>query len=160
MSNRFGTLLALSICACGAGFAPVAGFAKEALRVTIDEAKIAKIPANAVTLVIGNPIVADVTMLKSSDVMVLTGKSFGQTNVIALDAKGNVIDEELIKVIPASTALVVQRGFDRDSYSCDPVCMPTVQLGDAPTWFDAASGQAATHSGAAKSAAASGNTMK
>ena len=97
------------------------------LSVTLDEAKIAKVPDGTVTLVIGNPIVADVTMLKGSGAMVVTGKGFGETNLIALDAQGNVLDEKTIRVIPTDSTLIVQRGMERESYSCAPQCMPAVQ---------------------------------
>ena len=109
------------------------------LSVTVDEAKIARIPEGTTTLVIGNPIVADVTMLKGSGAMVVTGKGFGQTNLIALDAKGEVLDEKMIRVVPTAATLLVQRGTERESYSCAPQCMPTVQLGDGKQFSDASS---------------------
>lgn len=137
--------------------ASLAQEAKAPLRVNIDEAKIAQIPDNAVTLVVGNPIVADVTMLKGSNAMVLTGKSYGETNVIALDAKGNVLDEEQIRVLPAlshRTLLVVQRGDARQSYSCDPNCMPSIELGDDADWFEGATKQVGQRTGLAHGQAA------
>jgi Pilus formation protein N terminal region len=109
------------------------------LSVTLDQAKIARIPDGTVTLVIGNPIVADVTMLKGSGSMVVTGKGFGETNLIALDAVGNIIDEKTVRVVPTGSVLVVQRGMERESYSCAPDCMPTVQLGDGRQFGDASS---------------------
>ena len=74
--------------------------------------------------------VADVTMLKGGNGMVVTGKGYGQTNLIALDAQGNILDEKQLRVEPGQSVLVVQRGEARASYSCNPWCMPTVQLGD------------------------------
>jgi hypothetical protein len=110
------------------------------LSVTLDQAKIARIPDGTVTLVIGNPIVADVTMLKgSTGAMVVTGKGFGETNLIALDAQGNVLDEKTIRVVPTDSSLIVQRGMERESYSCAPQCVPTVQLGDGKMFGDASS---------------------
>jgi hypothetical protein len=111
----------------------------EVLRVNLDQAKIARIPEGTATLVIGNPIVADVTMLKGSGAMVVTGKGFGDTNLIALDAKGNVLDEKTIRVVPTGSVLVVQRGMSRESYSCAPQCMPAVELGDGKQFTDASS---------------------
>ena len=58
------------------------------IAVTLDQAKIAKLPAGATTLVIGNPMIADVTMLKNNNSMVITGKGFGQTNLIAINGEG------------------------------------------------------------------------
>ncbi|MBV8662998.1 MAG: pilus assembly protein N-terminal domain-containing protein [Hyphomicrobiales bacterium] len=139
MSPRVSLLLALG----GLVFAPVAALAGSpgALQITLDQAKVAKLPAGATTLVVGNPAIADVTMLKSGVGMVVTGKSYGETNLIALDAQGNIIDEKQIDVEPTRSVLVVQRGAERVSYWCNPTCMPTVQLGDDNKAFSEASGQ-------------------
>ena len=102
----------------------------DVLRITIDQAKVVKLPPGTTTLVIGNPLIADVTMLKNTAGMVVTGKGYGQTNLIALDDHGNIVDEKQLRVEPGRSVLVVQRGDSRTSYSCDPWCMPTVQLGD------------------------------
>ncbi len=121
-----------------AGQTPAAAQAQNAvLNVTLDQAKIARIPEGTVTLVIGNPIVADVTMLKGSGAMVVTGRGFGETNLIALDSRGTVLDEKTVRVVPTSSTLIVQRGMERESYSCSPSCMPTVQLGDGKEFTDA-----------------------
>ena len=117
------------------------------MTVTVDQAKIAQFPDGTVTLVIGNPIVADVTMLKGAgSKMVVTGKGFGETNLIALDGQGNVLDEKTIRVIPTNATLLVQRGMERESYACAPQCMPTVQLGDGKVFGDA-SGQITARNG-------------
>jgi hypothetical protein len=109
--------------------------------VLIDQAKVARVPAGTSTLVIGNPLIADVSMLKGGVGMVVTGKGYGQTNLIAIDAQGNIIDEKQLRVEPSHDVLVVQRGNSRASYSCNPWCMPTVQLGDDATVFGDAGGQ-------------------
>jgi hypothetical protein len=113
----------------------------EVIAVTLDQAKIAKLPAGAATLIIGNPMIADVTMLKNNNSMVITGKGFGQTNLIAIDAQGSVVEEKQVRVLPAKTVLVLQNGSSRISYACNPECMPTVQLGDDDKTFTEAGGQ-------------------
>jgi hypothetical protein len=40
---------------------------------------------------------------------------------------------------------VVQRGNERESYWCNPLCMPTVQVGDDNQAFETASGQITAH---------------
>jgi hypothetical protein len=149
MSPRVFLLLAL------AGAVPTVALAAPAapasappgmLTVTIDQAKVAQLPAGTRTLVVGNPAIADVTMLKGGSAMVVTGKGYGLTNLIALDAQGNIIDEKNIAVEAAKAVLVVQRGSERESYWCNPVCMPTVQVGDDNTVFSTASGQITAHS--------------
>jgi Flp pilus assembly secretin CpaC len=130
---------ALGLALAGAQASANAAAPAPVLSVTLDHAKIAQIPDGTVTLVIGNPIVADVTMLKGSEAMVVTGKGFGETNLIALDAQGNVLDEKIVRVVPTTTVLLVQRGMERESYSCAPQCMPSVQLGDGKLFYDASS---------------------
>lgn len=116
------------------------------LRITVDQAQVAKLPANTQTVIIGNPAIADVTMLKGGGGgMVVTGKGYGRTNLIALDASGALLDEKEIHVQPTRNVLVVQRGNSRESYSCDPVCMPSAVLGDDTKVFGDVSGQITAH---------------
>jgi Flp pilus assembly secretin CpaC len=124
------------------------------LDVILDQAKIARVPEGTKTLVIGSPIVADVTLLKGSNTMVVTGKGFGETNLIALDGEGNILEEQMIRVAPTRTTLIVQRGMDRESYSCAPQCMPVVELGDGPVFGNASAQITARNTLAAPSAPA------
>ena len=103
------------------------------VKITVDEAKVDEVPEGTSTLIIGNPMIADATLLKTGGKMVLTGKGYGQTNLIALNSEGKVLLEEQLRVLPPGTVLVFQNGTSRTSYSCNPVCMPTVQLGDDKT---------------------------
>ena len=126
------------------------------LSVTLDQAKIAKLPPGTSTLIIGNPMIADVTMLKASGAMVVTGKGYGETNLIALDSNGSVIVEEQLRVLPARSVVVLQNGTSRVSYSCNPDCMPTVQLGDDPKTFSDAGGEITSRNNYATGAAGGG----
>ena len=122
----------------------------EVLSITVDQAKIAKLPPGTSTLIIGNPMVADVTMLKQNGAMVVTGKGYGETNLIAIDNQGEILDEKQIRVVPTSAVLVVQRGNARQSYSCKPECVPSVQLGDENTAFSEAGSQIQTRNSLAQ----------
>lgn len=136
-------VLALAISAAPALAAGAAS--DDILRITLDQAQVAKLPANTATVIIGNPAIADVTTLKNGAGMVVTGKGYGQTNLIALDAQGNLLDEKQIHVDPTDKVLVVQRGATRESYSCDPTCMPSAVLGDDPNVFNSVTGQVTAH---------------
>lgn len=114
----------------------------EPVTVTIDHAKILRLPERTQTVIVGNPIIADVSVQKSG-VLVLTGKSYGRTNLIALDAGGLLIAESMISVQAQNEEVVtVQRGLDRESYSCTPSCQPSLLLGDANKYFSEVGGQA------------------
>src|SRR5712691_3920278 len=106
--------------------------------------------ADHVTVVVGNPMIADVS-LQPGGIMVLTGKGFGMTNVLALDRAGNILMEKSVQVHgPRDDVVVVYRGVLQESYSCAPKCERRVTLGDAPAHFDAALGQTVTRSGTAQ----------
>ena len=111
--------------------APVATAADtKSVIVQLDRPRIIKTIPGVQTMVIGNPMVADVTMLKGNASMIITGRSFGATSLISLDSSGNTIDETVIRVTGSDTSLIVLRGTSQESYSCSPRCAPTVALGD------------------------------
>ncbi len=102
-----------------------------AIDVVLDKAKVIRMPPHAETIVVGNPIIADVTTLKNNGLVVVTGKGFGETNLIFLDGTGNAIEETSVRVQASPSLLTVQRGFNHESYACQPRCEPTVSLGDS-----------------------------
>jgi hypothetical protein len=112
------------------------------LTVMIDHAKVVKLPERTQTVIVGNPIIADVTVQRNG-IMVVTGKSYGVTNLIALDGTGILLSESLISVqAPTESLVTVQRGLERESYSCTPSCQPSLLLGDATKYFGEVGGQA------------------
>ena len=109
--------------------------ASETVTVALDKAKLLRYPPATETIVLGNPIIADVTMLRGSGTLVLTGKSFGETNLVLLDHAGGIVGQFDLRVEPPTNLLTVQRGMDRESYSCAPRCQPAVSLGDASSFL-------------------------
>ncbi|HEX4767489.1 MAG TPA: pilus assembly protein N-terminal domain-containing protein [Lichenihabitans sp.] len=128
--------------------------AKDILTVRMDKAKLIKYPPETETIIVGNPIVADVTMLRSSGMLVVTGKGFGDTNLILLDHDGNVLIDADLRVEPSDSLVTVQRGTDRETYACQPRCEPTVTIGDASTFIKDAAGAISARNTAASPAAA------
>ncbi len=98
--------------------------------VKVNMARVLRISAPAATVIVGNPGVADVT-IQDPQTLILTGKSFGQTNLIVLDSFGEPIADTLIEVVQmqAGTTTVYQ-GQLRTTLACAPVCQPTVMMGD------------------------------
>ena len=122
--------------------------AAETLTVVLDQAQITQLPERAGTIVIGNPLIADVT-LQAGGNMVITGKGYGSTNIIVLDRTGATLMTKIIRVVGPRDAVVVYRGIDRESYSCAPDCERRITLGDAPPYFDATIGQSGARTGQA-----------
>ena len=114
----------------------------EPVAVVIDHAKVFRLPEGTQTVIVGNPIIADVSVQRNG-VAVLTGKSYGRTNLIALDPLGATLTETMIVVqAPTEAVVTVQRGLERESYSCTPDCQPSLLLGDAAKYFNDVGGQA------------------
>jgi Flp pilus assembly secretin CpaC len=119
--------------------------------VKVNMARILRIDAPAATVIIGNPGVADVT-IQDPQTLVLTGKSYGQTNLIILNGAGNPIADTMIQVTQDTADIVtVYMGNSRQTYSCEPVCQSTVMLGDDAGFTGEALGSAQTISGMAQS---------
>lgn len=129
----------------------------DTVTISVDQAQIVKLPERAATIVIGNPLIADAT-LQTGGVLVLTGKGYGATNLLALDRAGRVILDKTVQVLgPGSSDLVVvYKGVERESYSCAPECERRITLGDSTPYFAATLSQAGTRTGQAQSAAPGG----
>lgn len=142
----------MALGAAGAGLSATSAAANDrAIRVDLDYARIVKIPPGAQTMVIGNPLIADVTMLRNSQLMVITGKSFGTTNLIVLDRTGAQVGESIVTVVPPEDKVVVQRGTHRESYSCNPKCAKAVDLADDNQYMAQTIDAVKAHDGAATS---------
>jgi Flp pilus assembly secretin CpaC len=126
------------------------------ISVYVDQAKLLKLPAKVATIIVGNPLIADVT-LQSGGIVVVTGKGYGATNFIAMDRSGDVLVDRQIQVEgPTERLVTVYRGVERESYSCAPICQRRITLGDGENYFKAAIDQAGSLSSQASGAAAAG----
>ena len=90
------------LCALAMGILvwPAMGVAEpvpDAIDVNVDQAKLVKLPARVATIVVGNPLIADVT-LQTGGLIVVTGKGYGATNFIAMDRAGEVLVDRVIQV--------------------------------------------------------------
>ena len=112
-----------------------------AMVVHLDQAKIVKLPERTATLVVGNPLIAD-AVVQPGGVAVITAKSYGATNLVALDRNGATLSDQSIQVVgPADRVVVVYRGIDRETYSCMPNCERRITIGDTAGYFTANLGQ-------------------
>jgi len=123
----------------------------EPISVKVNMARILKINAPAATVIIGNPGVADVT-IQDPQTLILTGKSYGETNLIILDSRGSAIADTMVSVVEPLSAdgLTMYQGQARNTLNCQPICQPTVMLGDDATFATSTSGSSATITGMAK----------
>ncbi len=148
LSGLFACILCAAVSCAGAAQA-------ETFDVQVDQARIMKLPDKVATIIIGNPLIADVA-LQAGGILVITGKGYGATNMLALDRGGRVIMDKSVQVLsPKGAALVtVYKGVERESYSCSPECAARITLGDSNTFFTSALGQSNTRTGAGQAAGA------
>src|SRR5690606_35998770 len=67
------------------------------ISVVMNQAKIVRLSRPADTIVVGNPAIADASVQDASTI-VLTGRGFGVTNVVVLDAGGTPFMDEQVTV--------------------------------------------------------------
>lgn len=132
---------AFGLALFGLTLAQPAAVAEEPLSIVLDQATIMRLPEKVSTIIVGNPLIADVSV-QGGGLVVVTGKGYGSTNFIALDRTGTVLMERDIQVRgPAGNTVYVYRGMERESYSCTPWCERRITLGDSPGYFQATLGQ-------------------
>ena len=129
--------------------------ADDIVTINVDQAQILNLPERTATIVIGNPLIADAT-LQTGGVLVVTGKGYGSTNLLALDRSGRVLLSRMVEVRGVGTddVVVVYKGIERESYSCTPNCERRITLGDSPAYFNATLSQSGARSGQAQSSGA------
>ncbi|MGE0766512.1 MAG: pilus assembly protein N-terminal domain-containing protein [Hyphomicrobiaceae bacterium] len=116
---------------------PAGGAAAQDLIVKYDQSQLLRLTRPVAEIIVGNPTIADVSV-QSSQLLVVTGKTFGITNVIALDAERNVIQDQRVIVAREDARVVnLQKGGKRETYNCTPNCNPSLVVGDEPAYFDA-----------------------
>jgi hypothetical protein len=121
--------------------------------VMIDQASLVRLERPAAEIIVGNPSIADVAV-QSGKVLIATGKSFGETNLIVLDAEGKVVvSRRLIVQEPRTGFVTLYRGPARQTLHCAPYCTPPLVIGDAPDVFGTVSGQITTKQSISQSAA-------
>ena len=102
------------------------------IHVTLNQITLIKVKDKISDALVGNPAIADIT-IQTGKSFIITGKSYGRTNIILLNSKGETIFNKSITVDDQHENVVrIQRGMARVSYTCSPNCQPTPTLGDDP----------------------------
>jgi len=129
-------------------FAALAGAAGagDAVSVPLDEVRIVTFAKPVATLYVGNPVIADVTIIDNRHAFV-QGKAFGTTNILALDATGHqVVNEQVVVAGSGSAVVTLQRGTAQTTYACTGArCQSAPQPGDGRDAYDQAADQITKH---------------
>jgi Flp pilus assembly secretin CpaC len=125
------TIFSVAAAAAMALFAGAQTVRAETLVVSLDHSTRLKIAGAAQSVVVGNPTVADVTVVDSHTLFV-SGRGYGVTDVVVLDASGRTLYSTEVVVGVAHTGRVsVFRGAERTDMACSPNCQVSVRTGGA-----------------------------
>jgi hypothetical protein len=107
----------------------------EQVRVMMDRTQLITMSVQPVTVVIGNPAIADANI--SGNQVFINGYSPGTTNIVMLDASGASLANLEVVVTRANTetASVFRKG-QRQSLICPDYCDPTMEIGDSAANFE------------------------
>lgn len=130
------TFKRLSIGSASVLFALAAAAAAQAesrpLNVEIDRATRVQLRAPAGSVIVANPKIADVTVV-DANTLFITGKGYGVTEIIAVDALGRSLFQSQVVVSAGSAGSVrVWRGAQATEMACGSSCSPSVRAAPAP----------------------------
>lgn len=128
----------------------------DGVTVPMDEARVITFTQPVSTLFIGNPAIADVTVIDSHHAYLL-GKTFGATNMIGLDANNHQVMNAQVNVTNRMVgAVTLNRGADTYNYSCtEQHCETSPRPGDPSAFVSTTEATAQQHEANAKAAVAS-----
>ena len=146
---------AIFAIACLAAAPAYAASKSDSVALALDEVHTLTFRTPVSTVYVGNPTIADVTMIDARHAFV-QGKGYGRTNVMALNHDNLMLFNTHITVTGSDGGgtVTLNRGAQRVTLNCaGGRCEPTPMPGDGKDLYDAMAGQAMAHQAAARSAA-------
>lgn len=129
------------------------------ITVPMDEARVVTFQKPVATLFVGNPVIADVTIIDARHAYVL-GKTFGATNVIGLDSDHKqVLNSQIYVTNRMVGSVTLNRGAETYNYACTRLhCETNPRPGDPAVYVGNTEQATQQHedAGAKAAAAASG----
>lgn len=126
--------LAAVIAAAAVLAAPAIVAAQSAsLNVEIDQARRVQLRGPAGSVIVGNPLIADVTVV-DANTLYITGKGYGVTEVVAVDAIGRTVFQSQVVVTAGDGGgrVRVWRGATATEMACASSCSPSVRGTSGP----------------------------
>lgn len=136
--------------------APALAAETAAVNLGLDEVHTLTFRSPVATVYVGNPAIADITMIDARHAFV-QGKAYGRTNIVALNRDGAQVFNTGVTVTgtQSSGTVTLNRGAQRITLNCaGGRCEPTPMPGDGKGGYDPADGVINAHQSAARSAAA------
>lgn len=107
--------------------------AQSRLSVQIDHSERVQLPGAAGSVIVGNPAIADVTVV-DSNTLFITGKGYGVTEIIAVDTIGRTVFQSQVVVTGGTAGSVrVWRGANVSEMACSSSCAVSVRSNGSAT---------------------------
>lgn len=136
--------------------APAYAAAKsDSVALALDEVHTLTFRTPVSTVYVGNPTIADVTMIDAKHAFV-QGKGYGRTNIVALNRDNVMVFNTHVTVTGSEGGgtVILNRGAQRVTLNCSGGrCEPTPMPGDGKDTYDSMNGQVTAHQSAARGAA-------
>ena len=112
-------LISLAI-ALMAGPASLASTAQ--VTVELNDSKPIGLYGTAANVIVGDPLVADVTLV-DSHTLIVNGRGYGRTHIMVMDSNGRtLLDTHVSVVAPTDGRVTLYRGAAATNYTCSPRC--------------------------------------
>lgn len=97
------------------------------LNVDIDQSTRVQLRAPAGSVIVGNPLIADVTVV-DANTLFITGKGYGVTEIVAVDVLGRTVFQSQVVVTAGDSGRVrVWRGAQATEMACASTCSPSIR---------------------------------
>lgn len=134
MPRHFLRFAAAMLAAAGlaGGVASVVQAQARPLNIEIDSSTRIQLRAPAGSVIVANPKIADVTVV-DANTLFITGKGYGVTEIVAVDALGRPLFQSQVVVSAGSNGTVrVWRGAQATDMACGVSCSPSVRTPSVP----------------------------
>ena len=106
---------------------------EKCLVILSDHMRRVRLERPAGTILVGNPLIADVTVL-GNDTLFVSARTIGSTNIIVLDKQGNeIVTYEVFVREPRTKRVVLNNGGEISNYQCAPHCERALTQSDSLT---------------------------
>lgn len=130
--NLFAKICALPVTAALLSQAALAA----PLSVEINKTIPVHLRSAASSVVLGNQKIADVAV-HDEQLIFITGKMFGTTNLLIFDDAGRqIFSSDIVVVANEANLVTINRSGTNFTYDCAPNCQSTLSVGDDPNHFE------------------------
>ncbi len=132
----------------------IAAHAAPSIALPMDEVRVVAFSQPISTIYVGNPMIADDSLIDNKHAFVL-GKSFGATNIVALNADGKQVVNDSVTVFGhTGNTVILHRGTAQATYACAGArCESSPVPGDDKDSFSSRMEQVNSHQDAGLKAA-------